>query len=158
MAALDSEPRTSRLQRPCRWNRWMLSLYSRGCLPLESGESVSWMTDYGRGWSSQAGQALNWLVAERYQGRRGKGGIDGTDPAISVLVSGPYGCPPSPDSLWPWSGLLPLKRSFLQLQVAFLWTQLSQKGKWPVSGPDQASSLCVTSIVWVEYYRGKKKS
>lgn len=48
---------------------------------------------------SQAGSVLNWLVARRYEAMRGKRGMDGTDPAMSVSVSRPYGCPPSPDSL-----------------------------------------------------------
>lgn len=72
----------------------------QGRLPSPaSGEPVSWMMEYWRGCFSQAGSVLNWLVAGRYEGMRGKRGMDGTDPAMSVSVSRPYGCPPSPDSL-----------------------------------------------------------
>lgn len=51
--------------------------------------------------------------------------------------------------------LPPLRKTFFQLQVALLGTQLSRKGEGPASGPDQAWSLCMTSVVWVEYYREK---
>lgn len=76
----------------------MFSLHGRGGLTLESGEFVLQMMEHLQGYLSQAGSVLSWLVAERYEGKRDEGSVDGTDAAILELASRLHECSPSPDS------------------------------------------------------------